>query len=470
MQLAQHELEYTKDAGVFFAPLAQLPGAIWLDSANSGQGIDLLSALPQQQWTQWATYADFLPADLPSQRIACTSVSALPLLIQHQQAFYGDPHTLSASMAPGLMGFFSYNFGLAAHHGAQHQDDIHFPLAEIGFYTWHIYVDHTQKRAVLSYYPKYHQLNDLLAILQPKPAIQTPPSSVQPFINKTAPLQLTSAFASNLSANEYQAAFKKIQQHLISGDAYQVNFAQRFHAQAQGSAWASYLQLRLKHPHPYAGYAHTQYGDILCLSPEEFLSIDGQRKISTRPIKGTQPRHADAMEDQRLAQQLLNSAKDRAENIMIVDLLRNDLGQVCETGSIQVSELCELHSFAAVHHLISCVQGQLAETVHPLLAFAACFPGGSITGAPKRQAMHIIQQLEKHQRHIFCGSLFALTADHQLLSNICIRTLLYQAPHLYCWAGGGIVIDSDWQTEYAEAVWKVGRLLKDLAQMHPGAH
>ncbi len=450
MELAQYELQYTTDASVFFAPLAQLPGAIWLDSANSGQGIDLLSALPQQQWTQWPEYADFQQQHSPSRKIRCTPLTALPLLIQQQQQFYGDIHR---ALAPGLMGFFSYDFGFAAHECQSKTDDIHFPLADIGFYTWHIYVDHHQKRAYLHYYPKHHRLNDLLALLLQQP-------------QQSHPLQLTSAFTSNLSATEYQSIFKTIQQHLISGDAYQVNFAQRFHTTAHGSAWDSYQLLRVKHPHPYGGYAHSHYGDILCLSPEEFISIDQQKKITTRPIKGTLPRHADAAEDQRLAQQLLRSEKDRAENIMIVDLLRNDLGQVCEIGSVSVSELCQLHSFASVHHLMSRVQGQLRDNLHPLQALAACFPGGSITGAPKRQAMRIIQQLEKHQRHIFCGSLFALTADHQLFSNICIRTLLYQAPHLYCWAGGGIVVDSDCQTEFAEADWKVGRLLKDLAEMN----
>jgi para-aminobenzoate synthetase component 1 len=445
MKLAQYQLEYTTDASRYFAPLAALPGAIWLDSANSAQGLDLLSAQPHQQWIQWPDHAEFA-----KEKIACTPLTALPLLIAQQQQFYGN---ITQPQAPGLMGFLSYDFGLAAHGLEVKKDDITFPLAEIGFYTWHMVIDHQQQHAALYYYERYHKLADLLALLQTKPIQQKP-------------LTLTSAFASDLSADEYQRTFATIQQHLLAGDCYQVNFAQRFQAQAHGSAWQSYQQLRVKHPHPYAGYAHTGHGDILCLSPEAFIGIDAQQRISTRPIKGTQPRHADAAEDQRLAQQLLNSEKDRAENIMIVDLLRNDLGQVCEAGSVEVTQLCQLHSFAAVHHLISEVQGQLRQDIHPLQALNACFPGGSITGAPKRQAMQIIQQLEKHQRHIFCGSLFALTADQQLFSNICIRTLLYQAPHLYCWAGGGIVFDSNWQNEYAEADWKVGRLLKDIAEIN----
>jgi para-aminobenzoate synthetase component 1 len=187
--------------------------------------------------------------------------------------------------------------------------------------------------------------------------------------------------------------------------------------------------------------------------------------VETSPIKGTRPRHADPQSDRRAAEELRASEKDRAENLMIVDLLRNDLGRSCVPGSIHVDRLFELQSFPTVHHLVSTVIGELASDRQSNDLLRDSFPGGSITGAPKRRAMEIIAELEPSPREVYCGSILYVSADGRMDSNIAIRTLLCGDGEIRCWAGGGIVADSLWEQEYQETFDKVGRLLETLEQL-----
>ena len=195
------------------------------------------------------------------------------------------------------------------------------------------------------------------------------------------------------------------------------------------------------------------------MSPERFLSIEGQ-EVVTEPIKGSRPRGATAVEDRALGQALLHHPKDRAENLMIVDLLRNDLGRFCEAGSIQAEPLFELRRFSNVQHLVSTVRGRLRDGIAPLAALLSAFPGGSITGAPKKRAMQIIQELEPAPRGAYCGSLFWQDDQGCFDSNILIRTLQTDGDRLYCHGGGGIVFDSDPDEEYAESWFKVEKLMR----------
>jgi para-aminobenzoate synthetase component 1 len=198
---------------------------------------------------------------------------------------------------------------------------------------------------------------------------------------------------------------------------------------------------------------------VLSSSPEQFLSLQNGR-AQTRPIKGTRPRGGSADQDLALRAQLLSSEKDRAENVMIVDLLRNDLGKVCEPGSIEVPGLFQVESFATVHHLVSTVTGRLRADKDALDLIAACFPGGSITGAPKRRAMEIIDELEPVRREVYCGNVIRLGFDGNLESSITIRTALMQGQSVYYWAGGGIVADSDCDDEYQESLDKAAAFLR----------
>jgi para-aminobenzoate synthetase component 1 len=216
---------------------------------------------------------------------------------------------------------------------------------------------------------------------------------------------------------------------------------------------------------PFSGYLALGDGAaVISLSPERFISLHGHH-VQTSPIKGTRPRYRDRATDEMAAMDLRRSEKDRAENLMIVDLLRNDLGRNCIPGTIHVDALFEVQSFPTVHHLVSTISGELSpgRTAYELLRDS--FPGGSITGAPKRRAMEIIAELEPHPREAYCGSLLYVSADGRMDSNIAIRTLLCDGTEVRCWGGGGIVADSQWQQEYQETLDKVGRFLAVLEDM-----
>ena len=202
----------------------------------------------------------------------------------------------------------------------------------------------------------------------------------------------------------------------------------------------------------------------MSLSPERFLSLHGHH-VQTAPIKGTRPRYQDSAADRLAAEDLRRSAKDRAENLMIVDLLRNDLGRSCVPGSIHVDALFEVQSFPTVHHLVSTISGELAPDRSAYELLRDSFPGGSITGAPKRRAMEIIGELEPHAREVYCGSVMYISADGRMDSNIAIRTLLCSQEQIRCWGGGGIVADSQWQQEYQETFDKVGKFLSVLENL-----
>lgn len=268
-------------------------------------------------------------------------------------------------------------------------------------------------------------------------------------------------------ADEQQERFEgnvnRILDYIRSGDCYQVNLSQRFRSGYSGPLWSAYTHLINQFPTGHAAYLTVGPGPVLSISPESFLEINGDRVV-TQPIKGTRPRGSSQEEDRRLATELSNSLKDRAENVMIVDLLRNDLGRFCVPGSIRADKLMTLESYRNVHHLVSTVTGRLTPGHPPFKALCQAFPGGSITGAPKIRAMEIIAELELTERGPYCGSAFYLTGAGDLYSNIAIRTLYGDGAYLYCHGGGGIVADSDPGAEYQETLDKVGPMMKALEQ------
>lgn len=270
------------------------------------------------------------------------------------------------------------------------------------------------------------------------------------------------AFRSNLSREQYLAAVRTIQDHIARGDIYQANFTQRLRARLTVSPVELYLALRRVSPGPYGCYLNLGDCIVAGQSPELLLSLRG-RKVETRPIKGTRPRGATPAEDARLAEELKNSEKDRAELVMITDLERNDLGRVCQPGSVTVSETVRLESFPAVHHLLSIVRGELAPTVGLADVLRALLPGGSITGAPKRRAMEIIDGLEPSARGPYTGAIGLFGFDGAVDLNVAIRTFVMRGEDVYFGAGGGIVADSDPAAEYDESLTKVRGLLEALA-------
>jgi len=249
-------------------------------------------------------------------------------------------------------------------------------------------------------------------------------------------------------------AVRRAKEWIAAGDIYQVNLSQSFAAEVSGgSCFGLYEALRDHSPAPMAAWMSLGGREVLSSSPETFLRISG-RGVETRPIKGTRPRHADADEDTRSAYELQTSAKEIAELVMITDLLRNDIGQVCEFGSVEVTDLLRLESLAQVHHLVSTVRGTLRDDLDAVDAVAACFPGGSITGAPKKRAMEIIKELEGAPRGLYCGAIGCFGFNGESMFNIAIRTLVREGGRLTYHVGAGIVADSDPEKEYEETLHK----------------
>lgn len=265
-------------------------------------------------------------------------------------------------------------------------------------------------------------------------------------------------FVPGLDKSQWMRRVERAQRYIAAGDIYQVNLTHTLRAAWPGDPAAFYPRLRAASPAPHACFLRLGDTAVLSASPECFLQIDGNR-IVTKPIKGTRPRGAD---DAAIAAELRSSAKERAELVMITDLERNDLGQVCDYGSVRVTALCELQTFAQVHHLVSTIEGRLRPGVTPVQALRACYPGGSITGAPKKRAREIIAELEPAPRGIYTGALGYFGRDGSAVFNIAIRTLVVRGGRASYGVGAGIVADSDPAAEYDETLHKAAGLFAAL--------
>lgn len=264
-----------------------------------------------------------------------------------------------------------------------------------------------------------------------------------------------SAFEPTMAPHEFLDKVKRVQRWIAAGDIYQVNLTQQFVAECCGtsSLFDLYLALRDRSPAPMAGWMNLAGREVLSSSPETFLKISGSM-VETRPIKGTRPRFPDPDEDRRSAYELQTSPKEMAELVMITDLLRNDLGKVCEFGSVRVEEILQLETLEQVFHLVSTVRGQRCLDRDVIDVLEACFPGGSITGAPKKRAMEIIEELETVPRGLYCGAMGYIGYNGESQWNIVIRTLVRDGETLHYHVGAGIVADSDPETEYQETLHK----------------
>ncbi len=441
-----HPLPYREDPTARFARIAQAPGAVLLDAGRPGASrgrYDLMSAWP---------LAELAPsADESAKAFFARLRTALQSLGQAGAAEIPD-----LPFVGGMIGYLGYDLGRRIERLPQHsRDDLGLPDARVGLYAWALVTDHQRGTSQLVFHPRLEaaERQRLLALFEADAA----PEPLPPF-------RLHAGFRPDLSREQYRQALERVQGYILAGDCYQVNYTQRFRAPCSGSPWLAYLALREACPTPFAGYLGLGDGAILSLSPERFIRMH-RRQVETRPIKGTRPRGRTPAEDAANAEELLASPKDRAENLMIVDLLRNDLGRSCTPGTVRVPELFALESYPNVHHLVSSVTGELAADKDALDLLLGSFPGGSITGAPKVRAMQIIDELEPSRRGIYCGSLFYLDVRGELDSSITIRTLLVKDGQASCWGGGGIVADSDWEAEYAESLTKVDVLLRTLERL-----
>ncbi|CCN44190.1 Para-aminobenzoate synthase component 1 [Vibrio nigripulchritudo FTn2] len=348
----------------------------------------------------------------------------------------------------GALGYFSYDLGRRVETLPElATKDIGSPDMAVGIYDWTLICDHKLKRAVVVGLEPQQHLDWLLS--------QTLPESKLPF-------HLLSEWQSNLTQDEYTTRFNQVQDYLQAGDCYQINLAQRFVSSYQGSEWQAYQKLEEQNQAPFSAFIRMEDSAILSISPERFLQLKSGI-IETKPIKGTRPRSADEATDNANANSLKLAEKDQAENLMIVDLLRNDIGRVAKPGTVSVPKLFAIESFPAVHHLVSTVTAELDKKKSATDLLRACFPGGSITGAPKVRAMEIIEELEPHRRSAYCGSIGYISRCGQMDTSITIRTLVAEKQKLYVWAGGGLVADSEAASEYQETFDKLSRILPALS-------
>jgi para-aminobenzoate synthetase component 1 len=434
-------LPYPDDVALLFARLLDRPWAMWLDSGpetGPHRDFDILVADPYATLITEQCRTRYQSADVSWQ----SDLDPFSLLRDCLQAFpqQSDP---AVPFAGGALGILGYDLGSCIEAmPTQSIDDLAMPQLMLGLYDWAVLVDHRQRSCCLVSWQTQAQTAaqwDTLYQLLSKPVSES---------GGTA-LRAISSLHSNMNRAYYQQAFSRIQQYLRDGDCYQVNFSQRLQLSVSGDPFAAYRDLRRQSPAPFGAYIQTPFGQLLCNSPERFLSLrNGQ--VETCPIKGTRPRAADPQQDALMRQALAESSKDRAENVMIVDLLRNDLARSCRAGSVRVPELFRVESYATVHQLVSRVTGELRDDEDACSLLRKCFPGGSITGAPKLRAMQIIEELEPHRRGIYCGAIVWLGFDGNMDSNIVIRTALHRDGQFYFSVGGGIVSDSSCEDEYQE--------------------
>lgn len=418
---------------------------MWLDSAGRDR-YDILVAAPVATLVTRGEETTLCQGDV------CTVSRDDPLLLLRETLRRYGAVALPPPFGGGAVGYVGYDLARRLDDlPALAEDDLALPEMAVGIYTWAVVVDHRERRCWLAGDATGRaEWRRLTAHLPP-----------------TGRFRVDGMPVSDMSAADYAAAFARVQHYLREGDCYQVNLAQRFCAGAAGDAFALYATLRRDNPAPFAAFLNFPFGQVLSASPERFLRLrDG--RVETKPIKGTRPRSADPQEDRALAAALQASVKDRAENLMIVDLLRNDLGKTCRPGSVRVPHLFALESFATVHHLVSTVTAELAPGRDAIDLLRGCFPGGSITGAPKRRAMAIIEELEPHRRGVYCGAIGYLGFDGAMDSNIAIRTLVHTAGRICFAAGGGIVSDSTAAQEYQESLDKAAALLQVLARHRSG--
>ena len=327
-----------------------------------------------------------------------------------------------------------------------HPDDKAMPDAEFGFYDGVLALEHGSGRVLIVANPVGSR--DAVRIMREMRSVVSESLARRPE-SGSSPSRVWEQPLGNFTKEEYFAAVGRIRDYIAAGDVYQVNLTQRFEAPLPCRPYELYQRLRRRSPAPFASYLNLGSLQVVGGSPERFLRIRG-RRVETRPIKGTRPRGGTAKEDAALRRELLGSEKDRAELLMIVDLERNDLGRVCEFGSVRVDDPCRVESHPTVHHLVAAVSGLLRPHCDAIDCLQAAFPGGSITGAPKVRAMQIIDEVEKCRRHLYTGSVGYIGFDGNCDLNIAIRTMFCRGDRVWYHAGGGIVWDSEPEREYQE--------------------
>lgn len=463
-QSLYQEITY-KDPFLDFSSFAGQKGSIFLDSASSSS----------HEWPIGTGRYSFFSYDP-----VYTFTSKNGKITFQDQTFEGNPfdvlqksltefkctnHPTLPPWQGGVAGYFSYDLCHHLEKLPSPKDDLGFDDLALGYYDIVAAYDHKDKKAwvISTGYPEIEESKRLKRAKERLDDFTTRIQNAKPISLKTpSPLP---ALDCNFTSKGYQEAVQKVIDYIYAGDIFQANLSRRLSADLPDGydPLSLYQKLRNENPAPFSAYFNAAPTYILSSSPERFLKSN-QGKIETRPIKGTRKRSTDPKEDAKLARELLESEKDQAENVMIVDLMRNDVSKVCEPFSVGVPSLLELESYATVHHLVSTVVGTLKPELDNIDLLKATFPGGSITGAPKIRAMEIIAELEPSQRGPYCGSIGYIGFDGNMDTNIAIRTLTVQENKICFQVGGGIVADSHPLEEYIETETKAAALTKILTK------
>jgi para-aminobenzoate synthetase component I len=464
--MLRHEISYNHDSAELFERIANQPWAMLLDS---GQMLDASTGKPGSQYGRY----DIIVAEPFITLVTCGEITTITqngmseissedpfLLLNNMLNQYKTPKTelpFSGGTLPfagGAVGYFAYDLARRLEKLPNNaRPAVAIPEMMIGIYDWALVVDHREMKSTLVSHGLDKETHAKWFGLK---ALFDRPCELFVLVEKSTRFEVKTPVTSNLTEQQYQQAFNKIKAYIKAGDCYQVNLAQRFSAKVEGDSWLMYQKLREISPAPLMAYMQLPLNDsenfqVLSNSPERFIQTKDDH-VETRPIKGTRPRSDDAAQDMAYSKELLTSAKDKAENLMIVDLLRNDLSKSCD--NVKVNQLFQLQSFANVHHLVSIVVGKLRLGKTAVDVLRDCFPGGSITGAPKLRAMQIIDELEPHRRGLYCGAIGYIGFDGNMDTNIAIRTAIICKKILNFYAGGGIVADSDGSKEYIETLDK----------------
>jgi len=478
-----HELIPAPEPADTCARLEGLPYRIFFDSAARDLRLGRYSFVTADPVIVVRSRQTVVERRIGPQPFHRVDTGALDLVRETLERFHTEPLPALPPFQGGAAGYLGYEFGqtLESLPPPRH-DDLLLPDLVLGIYDWVLAWDHQDRRAwlVSTGIPeddasrrtglaatRAQQVHAWLA----RGVGAGPPDATWPAPPAPAPswpvdeprLGAVPGLRSSFTRDAYLDAVAAVRHYIAAGDIFQANLSQRFELPLEGSPWTAYERLRTRNAAPFAAYLDFPEATILSASPERFLHVTPDGQVETRPIKGTRPRGFGPEHDAHLGQELVESAKDQAENLMIVDLMRNDLSRVCRAGSVRAVELFALERYATVHHLVSTVTGKLTTGSDGLALLQAAFPGGSVTGAPKIRAMEVLLELEPTARGVYCGSLGYMSLTGAVDTSIAIRTAVSRGGRLTFSAGGGITFDSDPAQEYRETLDKARGMIDTLA-------
>ncbi|HEX4600304.1 MAG TPA: aminodeoxychorismate synthase component I [Gemmatimonadales bacterium] len=458
------------------AQFAGLPFLVFLDSATDPEHLGRYSFLAADPVTAVRSKGALTQelVDGTWIRVEGDALARVRALLAPHAA---EPNAALPPFQGGAAGYIGYDWGgLLERIPRPRHDDLAIPDVLLGLYDWVIAWDHQTGQAWVTSTglpatgaargaraaARLGAVRQRLAA-RPSGARGIPRRATPRATAPSYPVPDAPGLRSNVTRRGYLDAVARVIDYIVAGDIFQANLSHRLEAPLAGSPLELYRRLRQRNPAPFAAFL--DYGDVVVASssPERFLRVHDGGHVETRPIKGTRPRGVGPEHDAALALALAESDKDRAENVMIVDLLRNDLSRVCRAGTVRVPELFALEHYATVHHLVSTVVGELLPGHDAIDLLRAAFPGGSITGAPKVRAMQIIAELEPTQRAVYCGAIGYVSVTGALDASVVIRTYLVLGRDVYFQVGGGIVADSDPEQEYRETLVKARGLVAALA-------